>query len=482
MVWVMVTPGLVFSVVASAVDLIPAGRERQGLHPVARELLVALAWGRIGDLCSEEPPESGGRVVAIRGAVSPGVSLPDYARQLLQMHDAVIGGSRSELRPRELVARSWARSMTLGLDPGARPLRDTLPSAEVARRRRGSSLHQVIDELRTVIGPVSDASHVLLVVTDADGIILWREGTSSVRRHADTLGFSEGADWREAMVGTNAIGTALAEAAPVQLFSAEHFEQAQHPWYCTASPIHDPRTGDLLGIIDVSGPALTLHPAIGALVDTARRLAEAQLWRHHEQRLERLRQSAAPVLATARGPMLLVDEHGWVAHRSGVAATERIAVPSPDQLLTVPGLGVCRPEPLAGGWLIRPADPGGPVVLDLDLSGTPWLQVRSGDSVWRCALTTRHTEILLLLQAAGRAGLSAQALSLALFGDGDHVVTVRAEVSRLRRFLGTLVESQPYRLAEGVLMNVPVVEGQPFLQRTSSAQVRALLGSAGAGR
>ena len=36
-------------------------------------------------------------------------------------------------------------------------------------------------------------------------------------------------------VGTNAIGTALAEAAPVQLFSAEHFEQAQHPWYCTAA-------------------------------------------------------------------------------------------------------------------------------------------------------------------------------------------------------------------------------------------------------
>ena len=45
-------------------------------------------------------------------------------------------------------------------------------------------------------------------------------------------------------------------------------------------------TGVLLGIVDVSGPALTLHPTITALVETAVRLAESQLWRHHEQRLD----------------------------------------------------------------------------------------------------------------------------------------------------------------------------------------------------
>ena len=50
-----------------------------------------------------------------------------------------------------------------------------------------------------------------------------------MRVQADRLGFSEGAVWTEMTVGTNAIGTALAEQAPVQLFSAEHFEQQQHP-------------------------------------------------------------------------------------------------------------------------------------------------------------------------------------------------------------------------------------------------------------
>ncbi|MBD0324719.1 MAG: GAF domain-containing protein, partial [Aldersonia sp.] len=273
-------------------------------------------------------------------AVRPGTDLPSYARDLRRMHDAVIGGSSSPLRPRALVARSWSRVLDAGLDPDGTNSRDPLPFEEVQRRRQASALSGIIDELRDVIAAVADASQLLLVVTDADGIILWRAGAANVRHRADTLGFEEGARWTESTVGTNAIGTALAEAAPVQLFSAEHFEQTQHPWYCTASPIHDPRTGELLGIVDVSGPALTLHPTITALVETAVRLAESQLWRHHEHRLERLRTTAAPLLASTDGPLLLVDEHGWVAHTSGVAARDRIAAPRGERALTVPGLGL----------------------------------------------------------------------------------------------------------------------------------------------
>ncbi|WP_245573227.1 hypothetical protein [Amycolatopsis benzoatilytica] len=69
-------------------------------------------------------------------------------------------------------------------------------------------------------------------------------------------------------------------------------------------------------------------------------------------------------------------------------------------------------------------------------------------------MTKRHAEILVRLQKAGREGLSAVALSEALYGDAEHLVTVRAEVSRLRRLLGAIVDTRPYRLAEGVRMTV----------------------------
>lgn len=359
------------------------------------------------------------------------------------------------MRPRDLVARSWSRVLDGGLDPaGHRSLRDPLPIDAVHRRRRESPLSLVIDDLRQIVCSVADASQFLMVVTDADGVILWREGSARVRAKADRLGFAEGAEWTEERVGTNAIGTAIAEASPVQLFSAEHFEQQQHPWYCTAAPMHDPRTGALIGIVDVSGPALTLHPAILALVETAVRFQESQLWRHHQVGLEHLRTAAGPVLAAVDGPLMLVDDDGWVAHASGVAPQARIAAPRQQRPVTVPGLGLCLPERVAGGWLVRPSGRETRIVLDLHLSANPSVEVSGGEHQWRSSLTARHAEILDLLHRAGPAGLSAAELSRRIHGDSQHVVAVRAEVSRLRRRLGGVVQSQPYRISPSVEITV----------------------------
>lgn len=379
--------------------------------------------------------------------VEAGTDLSQHARELVRIHDAVLSGTRPPDRPRPLVARSWARVMDLGLAADRVNERRPLPVAELEQRRRTSRLSLVVDELRRVLTSVADASLFLVVVTDADGVVLWREGSARVQLVADRLGFLEGMVWTEQVVGTNAIGTALAEAAPVQLFSAEHFESHQHPWYCTAAPVHDPRDGSLLGVVDVSGPALTLHPAIGALVESAVRLAETALWRRHQEGLEALRRSTESVVSTTSGPLLVVDDHGWVAHHAGVSARDRIEVPTADRAIAVPGLGLCLPERLAAGWLVRPHDAD--VTIRARLAGCR-LSVSADGGSWCAELTPRHAEVLRNLAAAGPAGLTAAALSTRLYGDDAHVVTVRAEVSRLRRVVGALVATAPYRLADGV--------------------------------
>lgn len=395
------------------------------------------------------------------GAVAPGTDLPRYARQLVRMHDKVLGGGTPALAPRPLVSRSWSRMLALGLDADGRNARTLHGPAQVEALRRESPLHLVIDDLRRVLTSVADASLFVLVVTDADGVILWREGCPVVLRQADALGFDRGARWAEECVGTNAIGTALAEAAPVQLFSGEHFEQTQHPWYCTAYPIHDPRGGRLLGIVDVSGPALTLHPAIGALVESAVLLAQSRLWQRHQQALERLRVSAAAAVAGAGGPALVVDDNGWVASSVGVAAGDRIAAPRAAQALVVPGLGVCLPERIGGGWLVRPASRPSRVVARLRTGRDPALWVDGGDETWCTPLTERHAQLLAMLHAAGPDGMTPRQLSLRIFGDEEHLVTVRAEVSRMRRRLGALVDPSPYRIAAGVTLTVQPEPGPP---------------------
>ena len=195
------------------------------------------------------------------------------------------------------------------------------------------------------------------------------------------------------------------------------------------------------------------------MVEPAVKLAESRLWRHHEQRLERLRQAARGVLATVPGPLLLVDDHGWLAHQSGIAVRDRIEMPSADRLLAVPGLGLCTPERVGEGWLVRPRGAGNDIVAELDLTGTPVLRLRSDAEPWRTALTRRNADVLVVLQRAGRPGMTAAQLSTALFGDEEHCVTVRAEVSRLRRVIGGLVSTNPYRLADGVVLSVVRPDG-----------------------
>src|SRR5699024_11097002 len=210
----------------------------------------------------------GSAVPMVRGGdsaytrVMPQPDLAHLARDLTRIHDAVITGASPPVQPRALVRRSWQRMLRLGLDPAGANRRVVDDGGQVETRRRRSKLRLVVEEMKSVLLRSPDTAPFILVVTDADGAILWRDGAASARRQVDGLGVVEGSHWSESVVGTNAIGTALTEASPVQLFSAEHLESTQHPRYCSAVPVHDPHEGPLLGVVNISGPAGTLHPAV----------------------------------------------------------------------------------------------------------------------------------------------------------------------------------------------------------------------------
>jgi hypothetical protein len=136
-----------------------------------------------------------------------------------------------------------------------------------------------------------------------------------------------------------------------------------------------------------------------------------------------------------------------------------VAVPRAGRPVAVAGLGLCTPERLGEGWLVRPYEPRATVAAELDLAAAPVLRVSAGagsphGGSWSAALTRRQAQVLALVARAGRQGTDAAALGRGLFGDDGHVVTARAEVSRLRRVVGDLVATAPYRLADGVTLTV----------------------------
>ncbi|MGW7189723.1 GAF domain-containing protein, partial [Streptomyces sp. NPDC054838] len=364
-----------------------------------------------------------------------------------------------------------------------------LSAAETEERRQVSPLREILPVLREGLLPALDEALHIMVVADADGRLLWREGHSSILRRADRLGFAVGADWAEAVVGTNGVGTSLVARRPVQVFSAEHFVSSHHDWTCAGAPVRDPRDGRLLGVVDVSGPLATMHPATLAWVTSVARLAERELRIRHLESLERLRTVAAPLLARLPGRALAVDPLGWTAATTGLAPADRIPLPKgfgPGRAW-VPQLGHCAVEPLPGGWLLRMeesrtgAGAASRVVLDLSRTGSWSATVYGAAGSWSLELSPRHAELLFLLAESPR-GRSAAELAAELFGDPSRTVTVRAEMSRVRRNLAGVLTHRPYRFAQDVEVELvrPAVPAQLLPHSTAPAVVRARLGRAGA--
>ncbi|MER5405818.1 GAF domain-containing protein [Streptomyces sp. NPDC002769] len=397
------------------------------------------------------------------------------ARVLGEVREATLAGHPARITPRPVIGQSWERMLRGGVDPDHDVRAGLLVRDEVERRRQTSELRHVLPVLREALLSVADAAHHIAVVADQEGRVLWREGCASVLRKADGFGFELGADWRESVVGTNGVGTPLVTRQPVQVFSAEHFVRTHHSWTCAGAPVTDPRDGSLLGVVDVSGPLDTLHPATLALVGSVAKLAEARLRELHLASLERLRAVAAPVLARLGGRAVAVDRDGWTAAVTGMPYTNRLALPKEPSAGRgwLPTLGACVVEPLPGGWLVRAADEPAPrrparILLDLAHPRRWSVTVASDAGTWCQELTPRHAELLYLL-AARPAGRSAAGLADDLFGDSGRTVTVRAEMSRVRRYLGAFLEHRPYRFCDDTEVELALPEDPRDLLAHSTA-------------
>ncbi len=212
----------------------------------------------------------------------PSVALPGGAdpaartRELRRAHAAFTRDGRVEGPVRAVIARSWRRCARARVSPECAP-RVELGEAELRAYREEHPLARVMPLFRDLVGAFAAHGAHLLAVCDMRGSLLWVEGEPGTLRRAEGLGFVPGARWAETAMGTNAPGTAVATGEPVQVFGAEHFSRRVHPWTCAAAPVRDPRTGSVLGAVDITGGDGLAHPHSLAFVQAVARAAEDRL-------------------------------------------------------------------------------------------------------------------------------------------------------------------------------------------------------------
>jgi hypothetical protein len=295
------------------------------------------------------------------------------------------------------VADSWHLSAAAGVDAQRVEAPITLDAADLRDHREAHPLARVFPLLDDVLGQAARDCDAIMAVSDAAGQLLWVCGTPTTLRQAEKIGFVEGSNWDERLAGTNAPGLALRLGQPALVRRAEHFRHSVQQWSCAATPIHDPTSSALLGVLDITGNDTIAVPQTMAMVRAAARMAESELAR------EMLTRRADP-MPSQSGLHVVVELLG--RHEALVTVDD----------------GRGRRQGLR--------------------------------------LSPRHSEILLLLAAAPR-GLSGDELAVLVYEDDGASSTLRAELNRLRNLLGEeLLASRPYHLAAAISGDWLALEAQ----------------------
>lgn len=221
---------------------------------------------------------------------------------------------------RSLVA-SWERSRAKGVsvDFTGAPL-----AAEPEIFRRRSANAGLLSAARPALersGQFLADSSSMMILSDASGFIIETAGDPRVIDHGRRNHLETGGRWDEEVIGTNAIGTALIEGKPTEIRGAEHFCEDVQRWTCAATPVRHPLDGELLGIVDISGPVAHFSPQSLALAVAIGREMEAGIHRaakaEHEALLRRFVSKRSVWLSE---DILVVDRRGFLVHAAESAA------------------------------------------------------------------------------------------------------------------------------------------------------------------
>lgn len=332
---------------------------------------------------------------------------------------------------RDVVRESWQRAENSKLNPDRllAPLEfDTLALRDYRNSHPLAPIMPVIRKL--LVNDAEDDSGLLIAVGDAMGRLLWVEGDRHLKSRAESMMFVEGSNWNESVSGTSAPGTALALNRAMQIRTEEHYNRLVHAWSCTAVPVHDPETGAIVGVIDITGGEQAVDRHTMPLMLATAHAVESEML------LNRLRQRAG------------ADRGGLGDVSTDLVGEVQVGLTRSVKVRSFAGQDGDQPAHRAT-FFAKIRGSSSPLIrATLQTLGREQALLSFADQ--QLELTQRHSEIMTLL-AMHPAGLSAERLAELLWGDHRATHRLRPEMVRLRKLLSSVHESlaprsRPYQL------------------------------------
>jgi sigma-54 dependent transcriptional regulator, acetoin dehydrogenase operon transcriptional activator AcoR len=222
-----------------------------------------------------------------------------------------------DVSPRSLeeypVLTRWARVARLGLAPDSAGYPEVASTNDlIGRKGRLAEIFREENSLLDTVGRGLARRDVVALLADPDGVILASHGGGAFHDSAARVRLVEGASWSETTRGTNAIGTAAVEGKAVGVVGRAHYELRIGDLFCYATPVRD-AYGDLVAILDVTGPVERNDPSFAKAVQSAGNAVERAL---RAAAFARTTMGGLPVLerlvTRCRGPALIAEASGGV--------------------------------------------------------------------------------------------------------------------------------------------------------------------------
>ncbi len=238
--------------------------------------------------------------------------------QHLQIEQAwehmALTGTVNDQGLRKLVSDSWSRCLAQGVLPTSDLLPRAADASGLARLRESNSeLLLASQNSWQLLGDILADTESMMLVADAQGVILDACGSPAIMERGKELGVTVGYEWSETIAGTNAVGTAIATGSPAEVESVEHFRAIAKLWACAAAPVHDFFDGSLLGVIDVTtfGDARHGH-SLALAATTAHQIEQTLRSRELARNVQLLHWYQANAARWTAHPHVLLDRKGRV--------------------------------------------------------------------------------------------------------------------------------------------------------------------------
>jgi hypothetical protein len=210
----------------------------------------------------------------------------------------------------EVIERSWRRSLSHKVAPDRVADEAREVDVETALYRAAAPVLSHWEER------LLDTPMTLLLGDRAGRIVARRLGEKGLQSRLDDVRAAEGFDFSEETMGTNGLGTALAEGRSVLVAGSQHYNDLLATLTCAAVPIVAPG-GSVVGSVSLGGPVEATSSLMLSLTK--------EIGQQVEQRLRAQTRPEDLALAlsfmrykNSRRPTVVLDRHSMMANTPGL--------------------------------------------------------------------------------------------------------------------------------------------------------------------